>query len=115
MANTAGTSTGELLFESSSRGNGAGTVHKFPGETLAKLISAQGCRKPRLLVLMNCFSETVGSLLSAVVDNVVCIDQAQPILDRAVVEFSKTFYRCIFRGQTIKSSFEQAQQASGTL
>ena len=42
-------------------------------------------------------------------------DQAQPILDRAVVEFSKTFYRCIFRGQTIKSSFEQAQQASGTL
>ena len=103
-----GTSSGELLLEAHSP---PGTVFRFSGQEFARLIRKQGVRRPRLVVLMNCFSESVAHHLCDVVDHVVCVDERFPILDSAVVLFTRELYRCIFHGKTILSAFRQARDA----
>ena len=103
-----GTSSGELLLEAHSP---PGTVFRFSGHEFARLIQEQGVRRPRLLVLMNCYSESVARCLQDTVDHIVCVDERFPILDSAVVTFTRELYRCIFHGKTVLSAFRQAREA----
>ena len=86
-------------------------MFRFSGQEFARLIREQGVRRPRLIVLMNCFSESVARYLCDTVDHIVCVDERFPILDSAVVLFTRELYRCIFHGKTILSAFRQARDA----
>lgn len=59
-----------------------------------------------------CDSEDVGKIfLLNGAKHVVCVEQGRQVLDKAAIQFTKTFYDLIFNGEEVCTAFDQAKNS----
>ena len=58
-----------------------------------------------------CDSENVGRIFQRNgAKHVVCVEQGRFVLDKAAIQFTKTFYDLLFNGEQICTAFDQAKR-----
>ena len=72
--------------------------------------SKDGGFELQLVFVASCHSENVGKIFhNAGVKHVICIREKQKISDEATITFSNSFYKNLFKGNSICQAFKLAQ------
>lgn len=90
-----------------------GEVAKADEKIFERLIDVHGARV-RLVCLSACHSEKFGRMFAKQhVPHVICVDRRERISDSASKEMSRTLYKNLLQGQTVRQAFESAKVMVG--
>jgi hypothetical protein len=118
-----GTPSHLVLERSDAHQNGTGEAHFLDHQSLKRLFSAGGGAGPgaggssdtsgggvKLAFVSACHSQGAGqAFVQAGVPHVVAIHSAQRVSDKASHIFARSFYLALFKGRTVRQSFEIGQ------
>ena len=103
----------QLAFE-----DGFGATHALEVEKLTALVDAGtdgGAQGLKLVFVSACHSAMGGeAFIAAGVAHVVAVRREAQLQDKAACAFADQFYSALFRGRTVRQSFDIAKQAVGT-
>eukprot|EP00939_MAST-03C_sp_MAST-3C-sp1_P004147 g4147.t1 len=96
---------GNFLFEHN------GKAHILSGDDIVKF-TEQAKKWLKLVVVCACDSKDIGRLIFEMgVPFVVSVQSNQAVMDRACIEMTKVFYHHLFKGGSVRKSFEQGKLA----
>jgi hypothetical protein len=100
-----------LEHESNDQEGQFGLAHSVKAEAFfLNLQNHDGAKAIEFVFVSACHSHEVGKQFEAFgIKHVIAVDQAQTINDFAAQRFSKTLYRMLFKGHTVRQAFDQAK------
>ncbi len=100
-----------LEHESGDQDSQFGLAHSVAADAFSRhLQNHDGAKVIEFVFVSACHSLEVGKKFEAFgIKHVIAVDQTQKIKDVAAQRFSKTLYRMLFSGSTVKQAFDQAK------